>query len=471
MAFEGLSGKLNQVFKKLKSHGKLTESDVKEAMREVRMALLEADVSYKVVKDFVKKVSERAVGEEVLSSLTPAQQVIKIVNEELCNLMGNENARIQFPSKPPCVIMMCGLQGSGKTTHSAKLAKMLKKEGHYPLLVACDIYRPAAINQLQVVGERAGVKVFEMGQIDPRIIAKEALRFAKDHGNDVVILDTAGRLHIDTELMDELKDLKELTNPNEIMLVVDAMTGQDAVNVAKAFDDALGIDSVLMSKLDSDTRGGAALSVLAVTGKPIKYVGMGEKLDEFEQFHPQRMASRILGMGDMLTLIEKAENTISQKDAEKMAKKLEENRFDMDDLLEQLRQIQKMGSLKFIIGMLPGVGSKLKDADIDDRQFVRIEAMITSMTKAERAKPSIINPSRKRRIAAGSGTKVEDVNRLLKQFDQMQKMMKQLGGKAGKGGKMNRRAMKRLANMNPEQLQSLQGGIPGVPPGLMPPKK
>ena len=471
MAFEGLSGKLNQVFKKLKSHGKLTESDVKEAMREVRMALLEADVSYKVVKDFVKKVSERAVGEEVLSSLTPAQQVIKIVNEELCNLMGNENARIQFPSKPPCVIMMCGLQGSGKTTHSAKLAKMLKKEGHFPLLVACDIYRPAAINQLQVVGERAGVKVFEMGQIDPRIIAKEALRVAKDHGNDVVILDTAGRLHIDTELMDELKDLKELTNPNEIMLVVDAMTGQDAVNVAKAFDDALGIDSVLMSKLDSDTRGGAALSVLAVTGKPIKYVGMGEKLDEFEQFHPQRMASRILGMGDMLTLIEKAENTISQKDAEKMAKKLEENRFDMDDLLEQLRQIQKMGSLKSIIGMLPGVGSKLKDADIDDRQFVRIEAMITSMTKAERAKPSIINPSRKRRIAAGSGTKVEDVNRLLKQFDQMQKMMKQLGGKAGKGGKMNRRAMKRLANMNPEQLQSLQGGIPGVPPGLMPPKK
>ena len=440
MAFEGLSGKLNQVFKKLKSHGKLTESDVKEAMREVRMALLEADVSYKVVKDFVKKVSDRAVGEEVLTSLTPAQQVIKIVNEELCNLMGNENARIQFPSKPPCIIMMCGLQGSGKTTHAAKLAKMLKKEGHYPLLVACDIYRPAAINQLQVVGERAGVKVFEMGQIDPRIIAKEALKFAKDHGNDVVILDTAGRLHIDVALMDELKDLKELTHPNEIMLVVDAMTGQDAVNVAKAFDDALGIDSVLMSKLDSDTRGGAALSVLAVTGKPIKYVGMGEKLDEFEQFHPQRMASRILGMGDMLTLIEKAESTISQKDAEKMAKKFEENRFDMNDLLEQLRQI-------------------------------RIEAMITSMTKAERAKPSIINPSRKRRIAAGSGTKVEDVNRLLKQFDQMQKMMKQFGGKAGKGGKMNRRAMKRLANMNPEQLQSLQGGIPGVPPGLMPPKK
>lgn len=473
MAFEGLSGKLNQVFKKLKSHGKLTESDVKAAMREVRMALLEADVSYKVVKDFVQKVSERAVGEEVLNSLTPAQQVIKIVNEELCSLMGNENARINFPSKPPCVIMMCGLQGSGKTTHAAKLAKMLKKEGHYPLLVACDIYRPAAINQLQVVGERAGVKVFEMGQIDPRIIVREAMRFAKDRGHDVVILDTAGRLHIDLELMDELKDLKELAHPNEIMLVVDAMTGQDAVNVAKAFDDALGIDSVLMSKLDSDTRGGAALSVLAVTGKPIKYVGMGEKLDDFEQFHPQRMASRILGMGDVLTLIEKAESTVSEKDAAKIAKKLEQNKFDMNDLLDQLRQIQKMGSIRSIINMLPGVGDKLRDVDVDEKQFVRIEAMITSMTKAEREKPSIINPSRKRRIAAGSGTRVEDVNRLLKQFDQMQKMMKQLGKKAtGKGGKMSRRAMRQLSAMSPEQLQGMAGGgIPGLPPGLMPPKK
>lgn len=473
MAFEGLSGKLNQVFKKLKSHGKLTESDVKAAMREVRMALLEADVSYKVVKDFVQKVSERAVGEEVLNSLTPAQQVIKIVNEELCSLMGNENARINFPSKPPCVIMMCGLQGSGKTTHAAKLAKMLKKEGHYPLLVACDIYRPAAINQLQVVGERAGVKVFEMGQIDPRIIVREAMRFAKDHGYDVVILDTAGRLHIDLELMDELKDLKKLAHPNEIMLVVDAMTGQDAVNVAKAFDDALGIDSVLMSKLDSDTRGGAALSVLAVTGKPIKYVGMGEKLDDFEQFHPQRMASRILGMGDVLTLIEKAESTVSEKDAAKIAKKLEQNKFDMNDLLDQLRQIQKMGSIRSIINMLPGVGDKLRDVDVDEKQFVRIEAMITSMTRAEREKPSIINPSRKRRIAAGSGTRVEDVNRLLKQFDQMQKMMKQLGKKAtGKGGKMSRRAMRQLSAMSPEQLQGMAGGgIPGLPPGLMPPKK
>lgn len=473
MAFEGLSGKLNQVFKKLKSHGKLTESDVKAAMREVRMALLEADVSYKVVKDFVQKVSERAVGEEVLNSLTPAQQVIKIVNEELCSLMGNENARINFPSKPPCVIMMCGLQGSGKTTHAAKLAKMLKKEGHYPLLVACDIYRPAAINQLQVVGERAGVKVFEMGQIDPRIIVREAMRFAKDHGHDVVILDTAGRLHIDLELMDELKDLKKLAHPNEIMLVVDAMTGQDAVNVAKAFDDALGIDSELMSKLDSDTRGGAALSVLAVTGKPIKYVGMGEKLDDFEQFHPQRMASRILGMGDVLTLIEKAESTVSEKDAAKIAKKLEQNKFDMNDLLDQLRQIQKMGSIRSIINMLPGVGDKLRDVDVDEKQFVRIEAMITSMTRAEREKPSIINPSRKRRIAAGSGTRVEDVNRLLKQFDQMQKMMKQLGKKAtGKGGKMSRRAMRQLSAMSPEQLQGMAGGgIPGLPPGLMPPKK
>ena len=473
MAFEGLSGKLNQVFKKLKSHGKLTESDVKAAMREVRMALLEADVSYKVVKDFVQKVSERVVGEEVLNSLTPAQQVIKIVNEELCSLMGNENARINFPSKPPCVIMMCGLQGSGKTTHAAKLAKMLKKEGHYPLLVACDIYRPAAINQLQVVGERAGVKVFEMGQIDPRIIVREAMRFAKDHGHDVVILDTAGRLHIDLELMDELKDLKKLAHPNEIMLVVDAMTGQDAVNVAKAFDDALGIDSVLMSKLDSDTRGGAALSVLAVTGKPIKYVGMGEKLDDFEQFHPQRMASRILGMGDVLTLIEKAESTVSEKDAAKIAKKLEQNKFDMNDLLDQLRQIQKMGSIRSIINMLPGVGDKLRDVDVDEKQFVRIEAMITSMTRAEREKPSIINPSRKRRIAAGSGTRVEDVNRLLKQFDQMQKMMKQLGKKAtGKGGKMSRRAMRQLSAMSPEQLQGMAGGgIPGLPPGLMPPKK
>ena len=476
MAFEGLSDKLNRVFKKLKSHGKLTEADVKEAMREVRMALLEADVSYKVVKDFVAKVSERAVGEEVLSSLTPGQQVIKIVNEELCALMGSDHTRINFPSKPPCVIMMCGLQGSGKTTHAAKLAKLLKKEGHYPLLVACDIYRPAAINQLQVVGERAGVKVFEMGQISPMIIAKEAMKFGRDHGNDVIIFDTAGRLHIDETLMDELKDLKALVNPHEIMLVVDAMTGQDAVNVAKAFDEALGIDSVLMSKLDSDTRGGAALSVLAVTGKPIKYVGMGEKLDEFEQFHPERMASRILGLGDVLTLIEKAENTVDRNEAERLAQRLEQNQFDMNDLLEQFRQIKKMGSLQSILGMLPGVGGKLKDVDIDERQFVRYEAIITSMTPAERKKPSIINPSRKRRIAAGSGNKVEEVNRLLKQFEQMQKMMKQLGGAAkGKNGKMSKRTMRKLANMKMDELQNMQGGggmnMPGLPPGVFPPKR
>jgi len=456
MAFEGLSDKLNNVFKKLKSRGKLTESDVKEAMREVKLALLEADVSYKVVKEFVAKVSERAVGEEVLASLTPAQQVIKIVNDELCALMGNSNARINYASKPPTIIMMCGLQGSGKTTHAAKLAKMLKKEGHRPLLAACDIYRPAAINQLQVVGQKADVKVFEMGQTNPVTIAGEALKYAKDYGHDILIIDTAGRLHIDEALMQELKDIKALTNPTEIMLVVDAMTGQDAVNVAKAFDEAVGITGVLMSKLDSDTRGGAALSVLSVTGKPIKFVGMGEKLDDFEPFHPERMASRILGMGDVLTLIEKAENVMSQQDAEKLTKKFKENKFDMDDLLDQMKQIRRMGSMKSILGMLPGVGDKIKDADIDESQLTRIEAIITSMTKAERAKPSIINPSRKKRIAAGSGTKVEDVNRLLKQFDQMQKMMKQF---TGSGSKMNlRKARKQLAGMNFDKLTGKGGG-------------
>lgn len=438
MAFEGLSEKLNAVFKRLKGRGVLTEADVKEAMREVKMALLEADVSYKVVKDFIGKVTERAVGTDVLASLTPAQQVIKIVNEELVALMGNENARINYPSKPPCIIMMVGLQGSGKTTHAAKLAKYFKDQGKRPLLAACDVYRPAAINQLQVVGEKAGVKVFEMGQINPVTIAKEAVKHAADHGNEVVILDTAGRLHIDEQLMDELKSIKEETNPHEIMLVVDAMTGQDAVNVAKAFDDALGITGVLMSKLDSDTRGGAALSVLAVTGKPIKFVGTGEKLDDFEQFHPQRMASRILGMGDMLTLIERAQSTIDEDEAQRLANKLKEEKgFDMNDLLEQMKQIKKMGPIKQIVGMLPGVGDKLKDVDIDDRQLLRIEAMITSMTPAERAKPSIINPNRKKRIAAGSGNTVADVNRLLRQFEEMQKMMKQLGvmGKNGKGKK------------------------------------
>ena len=411
MAFEGLSEKLNNVFKKLKSRGKLTESDVKEAMREVRLALLEADVSYKVVKDFVASVTERAIGEDVLASLTPAQQVIKIVNEELCSLMGDSNARINFASKPPTVIMMCGLQGSGKTTHSAKLAKLLKKEGHRPLLAACDIYRPAAINQLQVVGKKADVKVFEMGQIDPVIIAKQALAYAKDYGHDVLIIDTAGRLHIDETLMQELVNIKEVTNPDEIMLVVDAMTGQDAVNVAKSFDDAVGITSVLMSKLDSDTRGGAALSVLAVTGKPI-------------------------------------------------TKKFKENTFDMDDLLDQMKQIKRLGSMKSILGMLPGLNGKIKDEDIDESQFDRIEAIIYSMTKAERAKPSIINPSRKRRIAAGSGTKVEEVNRLLKQFDQMQSMMKKFTGSNNKMAL--KKARKRLAGMNFDKFTGKGGG--NIPP-------
>lgn len=437
MAFEGLSEKLGAVFKRLKSRGKLTEADVKEAMREVKMALLEADVSYKVVKDFVAKVSEKAVGEEVLTSLTPGQHVIKIVNDELIALMGEQNSRINIPSKPPCVIMMCGLQGSGKTTHAAKLAKFFKDNGKRPLLVACDVYRPAAINQLQVVGNKAGVKVFEMGQINPVTIAKEAIKHAKDYGNDMVIIDTAGRLHIDEELMNELKTIKQETEPHEIMLVVDAMTGQDAVNVAKAFDDALGIDSVLMSKLDSDTRGGAALSVLAVTGKPIKFVGMGEKLDEFEPFHPERMASRILGMGDVLTLIERVQTSVDEEDAKKLEERLKENSFDMTDLLEQMKQIRKMGPLKQLMGMLPGVADKIKDIDIDDRQMDRVEAMILSMTPAERAKPSIIDPKRKRRIAAGSGNSVTDVNRLLKQFEQMQKLMKQMGvmGKNARGKK------------------------------------
>lgn len=437
MAFEGLSEKLSSVFKRLKGRGKLTEADVKEAMREVRLALLEADVNYKVVKDFVAKVTERAVGEDVLQSLTPGQQVIKIVNDELVALMGDGTARIEFPSKPPCIIMMCGLQGSGKTTHAAKLAKYFKDMGKRPLLVACDVYRPAAIDQLCVVGKKADVKVFEMGQINPVTIAKEAVSYAKDHGNDVVILDTAGRLHIDEALMNELKAIKAETSPNEIMLVVDAMTGQDAVNVAKAFDDALGIDSVLMSKLDSDTRGGAALSVLAVTGKPIKFVGTGEKLEDFEPFHPDRMASRILGMGDMLTLIERAQSTFDEQNSQKLAERIKENSFDMNDLLDQMKQIQKMGPIKQILGMLPGIGNKLDDVDVDDSQVKRIEAIILSMTPAERAKPSLINPPRKRRIAAGSGNTVADVNRLLKQFEEMQKMMKQLGvmGKNGKGKK------------------------------------
>lgn len=460
MAFEGLSDKLGGVFKRLKSHGKLSESDVKAAMREVKLALLEADVSYKVVKEFVAKVTERSIGEDVLKSLTPAQQVIKIVNEELVALMGEANAKINFPNKPPCVVMMCGLQGSGKTTHSAKLAKLFKAQGKRPLLVACDIYRPAAIEQLKIVGAKAEVPVFEMGQTDPRKIAKAAVSHAKDHGNDLVILDTAGRLHIDEALMGELKDIKKIAEPNEILLVVDAMTGQDAVNVAASFDEALGIDGVILTKLDSDTRGGAALSVLSVTGKPIKFVGMGEKLDEFEVFHPERMASRILGMGDVLTLIEKASTTIDEKEAERLAKKVKNNGFDMNDLLDQMRQIKKMGSLKSIIGMLPGVGSQIKDLDSDagEKQMKLTEAVILSMTKKEREKPSLIDAKRKRRIAAGSGTKVEDVNRLLKQFDQMQKMMKQMGVTGNGSAKRSKMAMLRGLNKNGFG----GGGFPGM---------
>ena len=442
MAFESLSEKLAAAFKKLRSKGKLSESDIKEAMREVKMALLEADVNYKVVKDFVKTVSERAVGQEVLESLTPAQQVIKIVNDELTALMGKENARIQFPSKPPCVVLMCGLQGSGKTTHSAKLARYFKSQGHRPLLVACDVYRPAAIDQLKIVGEKAGAQVFEMGKETPVKTAAEALKFAKDHGNDRVITDTAGRLHIDEVLMEELKQIEAAVNPNEILLVVDSMTGQDAVNVADTFNKALPITGVILTKLDSDTRGGAAISVLQVTGKPIKFAGTGEKIDDLEPFHPDRMASRILGMGDVLTLIEKAQDAVDEKEAAKLAQKMKENSFDMNDLLDNLRQISKMGSIKQLLGMIPGIGSKVEGMDIDEKQFTRVEAMITSMTPAEREKPSIINPSRKRRIAAGSGTKVEDVNRLLKQFEQMKTMMKQFNKK----GNM-RRMMKKFPPM------------------------
>lgn len=451
MAFEGLSDKLAAAFKKLRSKGKLNEADIKEVMREVRMALLEADVSYKVVRDFVKTVSQRSVGADVLESLTPAQQVIKIVNDELVSLMGSENQRINIPSKPPCIIMMCGLQGAGKTTHSAKLAKYFLKQGRRPLLVAGDIYRPAAIEQLKVVGEQAGVPVFEMGQINPVKIAKEGIKHAKDHGNDIVIIDTAGRLHIDEELMGELQNIKAEVNPSEIMLVVDAMTGQDAVNVAESFNQALGIDSVILTKLDGDTRGGAALSVLAVTGKPVKFSGIGEKLDDLELFHPERMASRILGMGDMLTLIEKAQTSFDEKEAVQLVKKMKDKSFDMEDLLEQMRQIQKMGSIKSVLSMLPGVGNKIKDADIDESQLTRVEAIITSMTIEERKKPAVINPSRKRRIAAGSGSKVEDVNRLLKQLEQMQKMMKQMaggGGKATKSGKGKKGKRRALPNMH-----------------------
>ena len=429
LAFEGLSDRLESAFQRLKSKGSLTEHDVREAMREVRLALLEADVNFKVAKDFTNTVTERAIGAQVMESLTPGQMVIKIVNEELTNLMGGTQTRLTSAPHPPTVIMMCGLQGSGKTTHSAKIALMLKKQGHRPLLVACDIYRPAAIKQLQVVGEQAGVPVFEMGQTDPVTIATEAIKLAKDQGYDYVFLDTAGRLHIDEDLMNELKAVKGAVHPHEILLVVDSMTGQDAVTVANGFNDALGIDGLVLTKLDGDTRGGATLSARAVTGKPIKFVGIGEKLEDLDVFHPDRMASRILGMGDMLSLIEKAEQALDEKKAKELEEKIRRNKFDMNDLLDQFQQIRKMGSIKDMLGMIPGVNKQLKDVEVDESQFDRIQAIILSMTPQERENPDIINPSRKRRIAAGCGMQVEDVNRLLTQFKQMQKMFKQFGGK------------------------------------------
>ncbi len=432
MPFEGLSEKLMSTFKKLRGKGKLSETDVKDSMREVRLALLEADVNYKVAREFTDKVTQRAVGEEVMQSLTPAQMVVKIVNEELVELMGSAQSRLNTSSAPPTVIMMCGLQGSGKTTHSGKLALAQKKKGHRPLLVACDVYRPAAIKQLQVIAEKIEVPIFEMGAGDPVRIAKEAVKHAKDHGNDIVILDTAGRLHVDEELMAELARVKKDVDPAEILLVVDAMTGQDAVNVAKSFDDLLAITGVVLTKLDGDTRGGAALSVKKVTGKPIKFVGTGEKLTDLEEFYPERMASRILGMGDMLSLIEEAESKLDQQKAEEMAEKLVKNKFDLNDLLDQMNQIKNMGSLKSILFKIPGLSQKVKDADIDDRQVDRFCAIILSMTKKERSKPEIINASRKKRIATGCGMKVEDVNFLLRRFEQMQKMMKQFSGSKGR---------------------------------------
>jgi signal recognition particle subunit SRP54 len=441
MAFESLSEKLNGIFKKLRGKGRLSEADVKEAMRQVRMVLLEADVSYKVVKDFVKTVSEKAAGTEILESLNPAQMVIKIVNEELTNLMGGQAVKLNYSSKVPSIVMVVGLQGAGKTTNTAKLAAWVKKhQNKRPLLAACDVYRPAAIAQLETVGGQVGVPVFQMGQADPVDIAKAAVEHARRHGNDVVFLDTAGRLHVDEALMDELKNIKAAVDPAEILLTVDAMTGQDAVNAASAFDEALGITGVMLTKMDGDARGGAALSVRAVTGKPIKFVGMGEKLDAIEVFHPDRMASRILGMGDVLTLIEKAEQAVDEKKAAEMAEKLMKNRFTLQDYLEQLNSIKNMGSMEDILGMVPGIDAKqLKGAKIDEKAMARTEAIILSMTPKERDNPSILNASRKKRIAAGSGTSVVEINRLLKGFDAMNAMVKQMAG-TKKGRRMAKKA-------------------------------
>lgn len=436
MAFEGLSQKLSGALSRLTSRGKLTEQAVKEGMREVRVALLEADVNYLVVKDFCKRVTERCVGQQVLDSLSPSQQVLKIVNEEMTALMGAENARLTWSSSVPTIFMLCGLQGAGKTTMAGKLANYLQKQGKKPLLAACDIYRPAAIKQLQVVGAQVNVPVYEHGTQDPVKTAKEAVERCRDYGRDVLIIDTAGRLHIDTELMEELRRIKTNIKPQEILFVVDAMTGQDAVNVAKTFDGELGIDGVILTKLDGDTRGGAALSIKAVVGKPIKFSGTGEKLADIEPFYPDRMASRILGMGDVMTLIEKAQEAFDGEDVAKIAKKGGQE-LTLDDFLSQMQQMKKMGGLQSMLGMLPGVGSKLQDVQIDDDAMKKPEAIIRSMTPRERRNPAVLNASRRKRIAAGSGTTVQDVNALVKQFDQAKSMMKQMtGGRRGKKGKL-----------------------------------
>ncbi len=455
MAFEGLTEKLSSAFKKLRSKGRLTEADVKEAMREIRLALLEADVSYKVVKDFVKKVTERAIGSDVLESLTPAQMIVKIVNEELIALMGSENAKLRISSKPPTVVMLVGLQGAGKTTNGAKLAGLMKKDGKNPLLVACDVYRPAAIKQLEVVGGQLGIPVFQMGTANPVDIAKAAVAHAKKEGNDMVFLDTAGRLHVDEALMEELSAVKAAVEPDEILLVVDAMTGQDAVNAATAFDQQLNIDGVMLTKLDGDARGGAALSVKAVTGKPIKFAGTGEKLDNIEAFHPERMASRILGMGDVLTLIEKAEAAMDQKKAEELEQKLRKNKFTLQDFYDQLVQLRSMGSFADILGMLPGMNAgALKDVQVDEKALSHTEAVILSMTPYERENPGCLGHSRKQRISKGSGVKVEEINKLLKQFEAMQKMMKQLTGG------MNNKKLKKLQKRGGFNLGGM-GGMGG----------
>ena len=458
MAFEGLSEKLSAAFKKLRGKGRLSEADVKEAMREIRLALLEADVSYKVVKQFIAQVTERAVGSDVLEALSPAQTIIKIVNEELTALMGGTSTKLEISSKPPTVVMLVGLQGAGKTTNGAKLAGLMKRQnGKRPLLAACDIYRPAAIKQLEVVGGQLDIPVFQMGQTDPVDIARAAIEHARQHGNDMVFLDTAGRLHVDEELMDELKRIKAAVEPTEILLVVDAMIGQDAVNAAKAFDDALDIDGVMLTKLDGDARGGAALSIKAVTGKPIKFVGVGEKLDQIEVFHPDRMASRILGMGDMLSLIEKAEQNFDRQKALEFQEKLRKNKFTLTDFSEQMAQLKNMGSLSEIAGMLPGVkASDLEGASMDESLLGRMEAIILSMTPYERENPNVLNSSRKRRIAAGSGTQVVDINRLLKQFEMMQAMTKQFAG--GKMPKSMRRLMGKKGGKG-----MLGGKMPGLP--------